>query len=161
MSTWLATLPTLLAGEEIDASDIMILVNAMQGITDPMSTYAPTWASTGTAPSLGNGTLTGKYLQSGKLFIARTQLVYGSTTTGGTGTWTFALPVAALDGAQVGVCMLSDLSANATRIAGNAVYSGTTNFVAYAGTGGVITTTTPFSWATGDSLTALIVGEAA
>jgi hypothetical protein len=56
--------------------------------------YTPTWGSTGTAPSLGNGTLTGIYSRVGDLVYFRTFLEFGSTTTAGTGVYTFTLPFA-------------------------------------------------------------------
>lgn len=61
------------------------------------TTFTPTWTSTGTTPTLGNGTLTGKYIKIGKLVIAQIYLKFGSTTSGGTGNWRFALPEAAFE----------------------------------------------------------------
>lgn len=60
--------------------------------------YTPTWSSAGTQPALGNGTLTGRYVQIGKLVVAELLLVAGSTTTFGTGIYTFSLPVTSLAG---------------------------------------------------------------
>ena len=60
------------------------------------ASFAPSWgASSGSTPTLGNGTLTGRYLQIGKLVTAWIDLVFGSTTNGETGIWTFSLPVTA------------------------------------------------------------------
>ena len=58
------------------------------------TSYTPTWASSGTAPSLGNGTLQGLYLQVGKLVHVLINFKAGSTTTFGTGAWSFTLPFA-------------------------------------------------------------------
>jgi len=58
-------------------------------------TYVPTWTASGTAPAIGNGTLTGLYWFSGtdnKLVNVRIRWLAGSTTTFGTGTYAFALP---------------------------------------------------------------------
>jgi hypothetical protein len=57
------------------------------------STYTPSWTSSGTAPSLGNGTLTGRYTKIGRLASAEIVLIFGTTTTPGTGIWNFSLPV--------------------------------------------------------------------
>ena len=57
-------------------------------------TYTPTWTSTGTAPSLGNGTLTGSYIRVGDMIAFTITLEMGSTTTFGTGEYRFSLPFA-------------------------------------------------------------------
>lgn len=58
------------------------------------STYTPVWTSSDTAPALGNGTLTGRYIQVGKLVVVNIEAVFGTTSTFGTGAWFFSLPVA-------------------------------------------------------------------
>lgn len=136
----------------------------LQALTDPWTSYAPAWTATGTAPAIGNGTLTGQYVQTGKMVTCRGCLTFGSTTTPGTNTWIITLPVAAVDANQVGIAMFFDQSTNATRIAGAAVLNTTSNMVFYAGNGGVVTNTTPFggaSWATSDRLIWQITYEAA
>ena len=56
--------------------------------------YTPTWAViSGTAPTLGNGTLVGNYNRVGDLVYFNVVLTFGSTTTAGSGTYTFTLPV--------------------------------------------------------------------
>lgn len=55
--------------------------------------YTPTWTATGTAPAIGNGSLTGKYAVIGNVVQIRLFLSAGSTTTFGTGVWKFTLPV--------------------------------------------------------------------
>ena len=57
-------------------------------------TYTPKWtAHTGT-PSLGNGTLTGRYCKVGKMVIVNMSLTFGSTTSvAGTETWYISLPI--------------------------------------------------------------------
>lgn len=56
------------------------------------SNYTPTW---GGGPTLGNGTIDGRYVQVGKVVHAHVRLVAGSTTTFAGTTWTFSLPVTA------------------------------------------------------------------
>lgn len=54
--------------------------------------YTPVWSSSGTQPSLGNGTLTGRAaIVAGMVFLA-IRLGIGTTTTFGTGTWFFSTP---------------------------------------------------------------------
>jgi len=56
--------------------------------------YTPAWTSTGTAPILNNGTLTGMYFRLNKLVIARATWTPGSTTNFGTGGYRISLPIA-------------------------------------------------------------------
>ncbi len=55
--------------------------------------YTPVWTASTTNPSIGNGTLVGKYINIGKLVTANIMLTAGSTTTFGNGTWAFSLPI--------------------------------------------------------------------
>ena len=56
-------------------------------------TYTPVWTSLGTSPSLGNGTLTGRYSISGKTVNYWITVVMGSTTAFGSDAYVFSLPV--------------------------------------------------------------------
>lgn len=56
------------------------------------TTYTPTWTSTGTAPSLGNGVLVGRHKKVGSRLDVVINLTIGSTTTAGTLLWMFGLP---------------------------------------------------------------------
>lgn len=83
--------------------------------------YTPTWSTDGaTQPSLGDGTITGAYKVIGKTVFVRVRLVFGTTTTAGTGTFYFSLPVnaAAAWGVQMPVSILDN---------GNAWYQATVN----------------------------------
>jgi hypothetical protein len=61
------------------------------------TSYTPTWTSDSSTPSIGNGSLAGRYKQIGKTVFFSMKLTYGSTTTGGAGAWMFGLPVTAYD----------------------------------------------------------------
>jgi hypothetical protein len=64
-------------------------------ITDQRKAYVPTWTqSSGTQPSLGNGTLTGNYIRDGYTCFVSLRLVIGSTTTTGNNatSYNFSLP---------------------------------------------------------------------
>ncbi|MFE5217461.1 MULTISPECIES: hypothetical protein [unclassified Streptomyces] len=56
------------------------------------TTYTPTWSASTTNPSLGNGTLAGRYLKIGRTVICHINLTTGSTTTYGSGNYNFTLP---------------------------------------------------------------------
>lgn len=61
----------------------------------PWSTYSVTWTASSGGNSIGNGTLTGRYKQFGKLTHVLIMLTFGSTTNPGSGTYSFSLPVQA------------------------------------------------------------------
>lgn len=65
-------------------------------VPDAMTAYTPTWTSTvAPNPTIGNGTLSGRYIQIGAFVYAWFFLQIGATTTlGGGGAWLFSLPVA-------------------------------------------------------------------
>ena len=54
--------------------------------------YTPVWTAATSNPSLGNGSLTGRYSVRGKYVFATVRLAPGGTTTFGTGAWFFSLP---------------------------------------------------------------------
>lgn len=63
--------------------------------------YAPTWINTGgTNPVIGNGSLTGRFVEIGNTIIGGVTLVVGTTTTFGTvgGRFDFTLPYPTNDG---------------------------------------------------------------
>jgi hypothetical protein len=55
--------------------------------------YTPTWTTDGTAPNIGNGTLSGRYKTVGKVVAFNIRVLMGTTTTYGSGNWRFGLPV--------------------------------------------------------------------
>jgi hypothetical protein len=60
------------------------------------TTFVPTWGVTsGTASTIGNGTLLGHYQQVGKTVNVSMQITMGSTTTYSASQWTLSLPVQA------------------------------------------------------------------
>lgn len=60
------------------------------------TTYTPTWSSSGTAPAIGNGTLSGRYMKIGRTVFVNINVIFGSTTTYGTGNYSFTLPAQAV-----------------------------------------------------------------
>jgi hypothetical protein len=98
---------TWVVGEVVSAA----LMN--QEIRDQFNTffgswtaYTPTWTSTGTAPALGNGTLIGRYMKIGRTVICHINLTSGSTTTYGTGSYSFSLPATS---ANAGASLVSSV----------------------------------------------------
>jgi len=54
--------------------------------------YTVSWIASTTNPSIGNGTLVGRYTQIGKTIMGNIFIKMGSTTTFGSGYWRFSLP---------------------------------------------------------------------
>lgn len=61
------------------------------------ASYTPTWTAATTNPSLGNGTLIGRHHKIGRTVLVQINLIPGSTTTFGSGNYSFALPFTAAD----------------------------------------------------------------
>lgn len=76
-----------ITGPNIPASSIAEIAAGLQS-------YTPAWTASGTAPAIGNGSLKGRYLKLGALWIVFLDWFSGSTSTYGTGTWSFSLPSA-------------------------------------------------------------------
>lgn len=119
------------------------------------STYSPTWSATGTAPSLGNGTLSGRYIDSGKVRFLHITLTPGSTTTFGTGNYRFTYPSGTVSVRSLLNAFSYDSSAGQYR-SGLAMtnYVDTTHIavVKADGTGTEWGQTSPITWAQSDQL---------
>lgn len=153
-----------LAGHEPTSTELVTQVtNNFKALGDPWTAYTPVWTASGTAISLGNGTITGAWMNTGKLVIGRIFLTMGSTTTYGTGSYSFTLPVNSAAGAQwlpIGGCTCRDSSPGTTY--------GTVSFTAGSGTAGGGTDAgtrvgqlVPFTWANTDTLAISFTYEAA
>lgn len=73
------------AGTDITADDLNAMVGTWQS-------YTPSWMSTGTAVSLGNGSIWGRYVIMGNTCVVNIQMVCGTTTTFGSGTYYWTMP---------------------------------------------------------------------
>jgi hypothetical protein len=146
------------------------LNNMELGISPPYIAYTPTWTASGTAPAIGNALVTGRYVQIGKLVHCYGRVSFGSTSTFGTGTYSFALPVtasASVSGgaSHLGVAFIYDNSANASTLPQIYALTATTMSFEYAatylGANAGITNTTPWTWAVNDQIAWNFVYEAA
>lgn len=130
------------------------------GLTDlwVWNIFTPTWTASTTNPSLGNGTISGRYLVMEKMCVALVRIVMGSTTTYGTGNWRITLPIAPASqnydfpGQARGI----DTSASLNYVAG--LSPNLTGYVEFASHGGGLWgPTVPFTWANGDNLRMALV----
>ena len=69
------------------------------------TSYTPAWTAATTNPVLGNGTLIGRYMKIGRTVLFHINLITGSTTTYGSGVYSFDLPAAA---ANAGAAMIGN-----------------------------------------------------
>lgn len=81
--------------EEIGS--LPVLVRQLQG--SAFTAYTPTWTASVTNPSIGNGTLEGRYAQLGKIVFLTIYIAMGSTSTRGSGVYNLSLPFEAADAA--------------------------------------------------------------
>lgn len=138
--------------------------------TGAWKAWTPIWTASGTTPSIGNGTLTGAYMQMGKTVFFRIKFVGGSSTNWGTGNYFITLPVAGYSGigANDGFTLtgyaedagVAAYSVNAARMFDSSRFyvlisrPQDTVFNPWAATG-------PFNWSTGDYWSATGFYEAA
>jgi hypothetical protein len=123
--------------------------------SEDWTTYTPTWSSSGTAPSLGNGTLSGKYLQIGKLVYVQIFFQSGSTTTYGTGDWRLSLPFASYElngntSGYPGGGYIEDNGVAGYRVLAIGKSGGASNIALFTSVNAAVTNTSPFTWATND-----------
>ena len=154
------------------------LASGQSSSTWAWQSYTPAW--TGGSPSIGNGTLSGYYSRKGKSVFCRILMAAGSTTTFGSGGWSFSLPftATALAGASanlllpVGMCYVADSGVNG--YPGIVVLNTTTTvtpsvFATIAGTNPVfvehgnrsVRSDTPMAWGNNDAINMNFYYEAA
>ncbi|MFL4904668.1 hypothetical protein ACJ6WF_16140 [Streptomyces sp. MMS24-I2-30] len=147
-------------GEVVTAAmlntEIRDQLNSMFGA---WTTYTPAFGSTGTAPAVGNGTLTGQYMKIGRTVILSITFTVGSTTTFGSGNLNFSLPVTGAS-ASNGVALNASASRTGTQnfvmgaipLTNNATTTATMWFASPSTTGDwdAWTTSTPWTLAAGD-----------
>jgi hypothetical protein len=151
----------------IDAArlnNIEAFLDGHASLNDAWTSYTPTWTGTGGTPSIGNGTLAGRYIRTGKTVSLSIALVIGSTTNLATATaWSFSLPAQV---ANVNTQLLSsrvfdsDVTTTYVGVSGLAANATTTAPRVHGGTQ-VVGYLVPMTWATGDILTLFGTYEAA
>lgn len=118
--------------------------------------WTPVWTSASNPqPSKGNGTLVGRYAINGQVVVAVLNLTAGSSTSFGTGNWTFSLPTEIAPA----FFYLGSGRAFDNDVAGRYAVSATVDatsliasFDATAGPGSRLAPTVPFTWAQNDNL---------
>lgn len=115
--------------------------------------YVPVWTGSSINPDIGNGALAASYVKVGKTVTVSFTLLFGNTTTAGSGAWSFTLPFAASTADISGAMRVRDAgTANYVGVIIGAdvntfnVLTGATASISPAAAG------VPATWATGDTI---------
>jgi len=115
--------------------------------TLPTKTFSTVWEGSTTNPSIGNGTLTCRYLRERNLIHFQCNITFGSTTFAGSGNWSFTLPVASY-GNAIGSVKILD---SGTRHYVGVCHANGTTLTCYTESSQV-GSAYPHTWATSDTL---------
>lgn len=159
---WTSVLAEFLAGDDMDPVKLKNWHDLLEALTDPWTDYSPTFAwNAPTPPSLGNGTLIAEYVQVGHLAIARWMITAGTTTSFGSGAYSFGLPVTSAEptGAYMGGATLFDSSAGVARNIHGLFQNSNMSVGQALESGARVSATTPVTLAVGDQLGGLVLFE--
>jgi hypothetical protein len=138
---------TWVAGEKPTAATLNTHIrDNFKAIGDAWASYTPTTS----AITLGNGTLSGAYMEAGKFVTFRARFILGGTSAI-TGSPTFTLPVTGTARTFTGDALYYDTSASAF-FGGFAFNSGASSVVLRSDASASLSSTVPFTWTTGDEI---------
>jgi hypothetical protein len=126
------------------------------------TSYTTAWTASTTNPTIGNGTLTARYVRAGNLCLVTIALAFGSTTSGGSGSYYFSLPFTAKTSGNFGLgggFYMEDAG-----VAGYLYYpfgASTTTIALRSSTNNQVANNNPFTWANGDYLQGTFIYEVA
>jgi len=124
--------------------------------------YTPTLSAGGGSPTVGDGTLIGKYSRQGRQWTASVSFSFGSTSSFGSGDVTFTAPYKAKSKAVGSVRITDAGTGHFTGICEIDANGQTVKFFAGAGSsvvGTPVRASVPMTWASGDSMAFSISGE--
>lgn len=138
------------SGDEYE--EVLDQIAALTGTS--WTAYTPTFSSTGTPATIGNGTIAGAYrwADESDMIIATGRLTWGSTTSAGTGNFTITVPTNASTNSQnyvQGTSYILDSGTQARIAICDFQAAGAIQFETASGG---VTGTSPQTWATNDQL---------
>ncbi len=145
---------TWVADDVLTASELNTHVRDNLEAATEWTPYTPTWTATGTAPAIGTGTVTGQYIKAGNLCHCTLLWQADGSTTFGTGSYKWSLPVAATQ-AAMGACRGYDSSPATVLMGFAAINAGSGTVEVYSATASapaLWAQTAPITWASGDYL---------
>ena len=123
-------------------------------------TYTPAWTSTGVAPAIGNGSISGNWARINKTAFVNIFVVMGSTTTYGNGNYRFSVPSGVtVNGSQTncGSVLMYDASAGYTAVLGISTrVTASTIDISPTGSNSA-TNLLPFTWANADQIRLMLI----
>lgn len=129
-------------------------------LIEQQNPYSIAWTAATANPAIGNGTILSGYVIRGSWVTATVRIVMGTTTTFGTGAYSFSLPIPCRAGySWNGSALLNDSSAALFYLGTshiNAESAVASTFSIYPNAGTVLAPTSPFTWASSDQLLATI-----
>ncbi len=139
-----------------NAGYLISIAKALDSIALPKD-FAPIWNGSTTAPNFGNSTIAAAYTQIGDLVYFHMQIAFSASTNFGSGTYSFALPFAARAGTgMIGPVLILDSSAPlvyaGVALAASSFQSSVEFVISLHGSTGLVTNTSPFTFATGDKI---------
>lgn len=125
------------------------------------TTYTPALTTSGSAPSVGNGTISGKYRYlDWKTLISEATLTVGTTTSFGTGVLYTSLPQTAVS-AITGGGTWHAVDTGVQEYGGATKIESTTTYRMVQSAGGTVSGTVPFSFGSTDVLRSQVIYEPA
>jgi hypothetical protein len=117
-------------------------------------TYTPTWEASVSNPSIGNGSITGRYKLLGKTMFVNIHFVMGTTTTFGSGNWRIGLPSFAFNSSAVILpTTFLDNSVSWYQGVSFTEYDGNAGYVVALYNSSPVGPSVPFTWGNLDAMT--------
>lgn len=147
-------------GELVTATKLNEIRDSLRAIGDHWTTFTPSWSATTSPPSLGNGSLVGRYRRVGFTVDFVIELTYGSETNPGSGAWRFGVPLGSVmmsAATRFSDCMARDgsdvytISCYSTPASPNVLFLSSLPTTVGSSDRGV-SGTVPFTWSAGDTL---------
>lgn len=134
-----------------DSSTSSTVIDARQL---PLQTYTVSWTASTTDPTIGNGTIVGRYSRRGKVVEVSIRITMGSTTTFGSGNYFFSLPTTPSTALpQFGSAQILDSGTNFISAVSRTAVDGTARVQIYVDAGAnAITGTAPITLTTSDQI---------
>lgn len=159
MTTWTGTVPTIASGDTTTVpTNLATYRDVLKASSEAWTSYGSAASFTGATsnPVLNNGTWSAKYRQVNKAVDFYVKVTMGSTTTYGSGNFRVALPVTPIS-TDPGFWTVATADASSGAIYMGTVFSWTGTVASLAvilPAGGVqqVTSTVPWTYATGDTI---------
>lgn len=174
-STQAASLDTFVAGDRLDVrvttdgswapttADVEAVVSVSQ--VEDWTSYTPTWQGDTSNAAIGNGTMVAKYRRTGTSVEINIAIITGSTTTYGSGDWSFTLPsgLGVASGFEAAGSCWGDDPGTSWRTGTAQIDASSTKVGVYivnaAGASGRWNSAVPQTWVSGDSFALSITYE--